>query len=315
MRRPIIGILKTALGLVLLYFSVRGIHWDNLISGMRSADLIWLIVAILSVGVGLALKLLRWAVLLENYQIKVGFSKVFSAYFVGQAVNIILPFRGGELVRTGYFVADDKKVLPEIVSTILIEKYMDLIALTVCGMFVSIKFSLDSILNLRGLFIPLSLGVSIALFAAIIIGPTVWRKVREKQPGSNWLTRMLDQWLITSQWLLKPKNLAPTVLLTVLIWGVMWSTNLLLFRSLALSLGGTAAGLVLVSVYIGLLPALMPGNIGPFYLFARLALLPYGVADNQAVIFSIILHAIVTLPPLLIGGLGLLIAPKRRRPI
>ena len=92
-----------------------------------------------------------------------------------------------------------------------------------------------------------------------------------------------------------------------MIWGLMWSTNLLLFKSLGLYLGGTAGGLVLVLVYIGLFPALMPGNIGPFYFFARLALLPIGIIQDQAVVFAVLLHAIVTLPPLLGGAVGLLI--------
>jgi uncharacterized membrane protein YbhN (UPF0104 family) len=65
--------------------------------------------------------------------------------------------------------------------------------------------------------------------------------------------------------------------------------------------------LVLISVYIGLLPALMPGNIGPFYFFARLAILPFGILNDQAFVFAVILHAIVTLPPLLGGVISLLI--------
>src|SRR4030042_5675893 len=108
-----------------------------------------------------------------------------------------------------------------------------------------------------------------------------------------------------------PRQVFPGVLLTILIWGVMWLTNLLLFESLALPLGGTAAGLVLILVYVGLLPALLPGNIGPFYFFARLALLPFGILHDQAFVFAMILHFIVTLPPLLGGALGLLIRPKR----
>ena len=92
----------------------------------------------------------------------------------------------------------------------------------------------------------------------------------------------------------------------------MWLTNLLLFKSLGIPLGGTAAGLVLILVYVGLLPALMPGNIGPFYFFARLALLPFGIIHDQAFVFAVILHAIVTLPALLGGVIGLLVRPGRQ---
>ncbi len=101
------------------------------------------------------------------------------------------------------------------------------------------------------------------------------------------------------------------MLLTVFIWGVMWLTNLLLFNSLGLHLSGTAGGLVLVLVYIGLLPALMPGNIGPFYFFASLALLPFGIIQDQALVFAVILHALVTLSPLFCGIIGLFLRTPR----
>jgi uncharacterized membrane protein YbhN (UPF0104 family) len=83
---------------------------------------------------------------------------------------------------------------------------------------------------------------------------------------------------------------------------------------MGIPLGGTAAGLVLVLVYIGLIPALMPGNLGPFYFFASFALLPFGTDRDQAVTYAVILHAIVTLPALLAGGIGLLVHPKPEVP-
>lgn len=121
------------------------------------------------------------------------------------------------------------------------------------------------------------------------------------------LVTVLDNWIQSSQWLKNPLEVLPSVLLTVLIWAFMWFTNSLLFKALGLPVSSVAGGLVLVLVYIGLLPALMPGNIGPFYFFASIALLPFGILQDQAVVFAVLLHAIVTLPPLLCGAAGLVI--------
>jgi uncharacterized membrane protein YbhN (UPF0104 family) len=140
----------------------------------------------------------------------------------------------------------------------------------------------------------------------------VWGKIKAGKLISKRVIDWVDRWVQASQWLRNPRKVYPAVLLTVLIWGVMWVTNLLLFKSLDLPLGGTAGGLVLILVYVGLLPALMPGNIGPFYFFARLAILPFGIINDQAFIYAVVLHAIVTLPPLLGGVIGLLIRPDRQ---
>jgi len=69
--------------------------------------------------------------------------------------------------------------------------------------------------------------------------------------------------------------------------------------------------LVLIFVYIGVLPALMPGNIGPFTYFAQLALLPFAVEMTSAVAFGVLLYGIVNLPPLLIAGV-MLLNPKAK---
>jgi uncharacterized protein (TIRG00374 family) len=307
--KNILTIIKILAGLALLILSIQGIHWGNLVTGIRSANLGWLALAISSVLLGLFLKVWRWAIFVKNYTIKSSRARLYSAYFVGQAANIILPLRGGELLRMGYF-AGEPKILPEIAATIVLEKYLDLLALTVCGILVSFKFSLDNIFNLRGLLLPLTSMMTLLLLAAILFGPAAWGKIRAGKRLPQRLIDWLDRWVQASQWLRNPKQVFTGVWLTILIWGVMWLTNLLLFKSLGLSLGGTAAGLVLILVYVGLLPALMPGNIGPFYFFARLALVPFGIIHDQAFVFAVVLHAIVTLPPLLGGVIGLLLRPR-----
>ena len=309
--KSILAIIKILAGLALLILSIQGIHWENLVSGIRSANFTWLALAIAAVLFGLFLKVWRWAIFIRNYHIHSSIARLFSAYFVGQAANIILPLRGGELVRIGYF-AGDTKTLPEIASTIALEKYLDLLALTVSGILLSYKFSLDNILNLGGWLLPLTGFLTLVFLIALLFGPAIWEKIRNGKVLPKRMIDWVDRWVQASQWLRNPRQVFPAVLLTILIWGVMWFTNLLLFKSLGLQSGGTAAGLVLILVYVGLLPALMPGNIGPFYFFARLALLPFGILDDQAFVYAVTLHAIVTLPPLLGGIIGLLVRPNRQ---
>lgn len=309
--RFILVIFKLLVGLALLVLSIQGIQWGNLINGILSASLWWLALAFGSVLIGLLLKVLRWSIFIRNYQIQASHSKIYSSYFVGLAANIIFPFRGGELIRLGYF-ASDAKILPDVGSAIVMEKYLDLLALTTCAILVSLKISMDNIQNLRGFLLPLTVILTILLLLTTLLGPTVWKKMRSRRLLPRRVEDWVERWFQSSQWLRNPKQIAPGLLLTIIIWVVMWSTNWLLFKSLELPLGGTAAGLVLVLIFIGLLPALMPGNIGPFYYFARLALVPFSIANNQAFTYVILLHAVVTIPPLLGGVVGLWLVPSHK---
>lgn len=304
---------KIAAGIALLVLSIQGIQLKNLIAGIRSANMTWLALAILSVLGGLGLKLWRWAMLIKNYRITASKTRLFSAYFVGQALNIALPLRGGDLVRLGY-ISGEMKMIPEAATTIVLEKYLDLVALTVCGVLVSLKISLDEIFNLRGSLLPLTFVASLIILATVLLGPAAWKIIRDRKLLPQQIIDWLGRWIQTSQWIKNPRQVIPAIILTIIIWSTMWLTNLLVIKSLGLALGGTAAGVVLILVYIGLFPALMPGNIGPFYFFARLALILFGISLNQAFTFAVILHAIVTIPPLLGGALALPMRSDRAMP-
>jgi len=306
----ILALIKVFLGLALLIISIRGIKWDNLVASIHSVDLVWIAVAVSLVILGISLKFLRWRLFIQNYHLPSSNSKLFSAYFVGQAVNIIMPFRSGELVRLGYF-SREPQVIPAIASTIVIEKYLDLLALTGCALFVSIKFSVDNIFNLRGLFLPVSVFLTLLIAAIVLLGPAAWQRIRSAKLLPKPMIDWLDHWIQASLWLRDPKLVIPCIFVTIHIWVIMWLTNLVLFTSFGLPLGGTAAGLVLIMVYVGLLPALMPGNIGPFYFFSSLALVPFGIAHDHAFTYAVILHAIVTIPPMLAGMVGLSLPSDR----
>src|SRR4030042_3665357 len=68
--KNILAIIKLLAGLVLLVLSVQGIQWGNLVTGIRSANPAWLVLAIASVLVGLLLKVWGWAILVKNYGIQ-----------------------------------------------------------------------------------------------------------------------------------------------------------------------------------------------------------------------------------------------------
>ena len=125
----------------------------------------------------------------------------------------------------------------------------------------------------------------------------------------SWNTARVNSWLGRLSALRSARVLLPSVAATLLIWLIMWLTNLLVLRALNLPVTLPGAALSLALIYAGLIPAVMPGNFGPFYFFAMLGLAPYGISTDGQAAFAILLHALVTLPPLLISG-GLLLVPR-----
>jgi hypothetical protein len=79
-------------------------------------------------------------------------------------------------------------------------------------------------------------------------------------------------------------------------------TNLLVMLAVGLPWDPRAAVLVLVLVFVGSVPALVPGNIGPFHFFSMLALSLLGISGVKSAAFALFLHALVTLPPILLSA-------------
>ncbi len=316
-RRPYLTFLKIALGLLLLYLAFQRVDWPILLNALRSVSGLWLLMAILSVLLSLGLKVLRWDLLLRNYQQRLPISRLITSFFLGQAANILLIIRGGEIVRVTSAHQPGQDDWVEITATIAIEKYLDLLFLVLLMLAMATNLPALALETMGNLY-PLLIIMTILLLLAVLFGPTLWRRFFPGESRTPWLAkvqRKLDLFLQASFWLRDPRKLLPSFGITLLIWAVMALTNRLVFQSLAIDLGWDAAVLVLILVYIGVLPALMPGNLGPFTFFAQLALIPFAVPNELAVAFAVILYVIVTLPPLLISGLLMLLPAHLKREV
>ena len=311
MRKIVFQIIKVLLGFTLLFLSIRSVDWSIFQQALQSAKPVWLLAALLSVLLSMSLKIIRWWMLLKNFQVKLPWLRLISAYFLGQAANILLVFRTGELVRIGWAHQPDQQDLVEITGSIAIEKYLDLLMFVLSMLVVSAALP-DIVMNDVAIYQTVAITVSLLLIVAILVGPWIWRRFFANQHRHGWYEKIatrLDGFIEASLWLRKPAKIFPVIFLSIFIWLVMGLTNELLFTSLGLSLDWQAAGLVMILVYFGVLPALMPGNIGPFTYFAQLALLPFSVEASTALAFAVILYVLVNLPMLLIAGILLLI-PK-----
>ncbi len=315
--RPLALILKMIVGVSFLVLSLIGVDWSQLKTSIEAIDLCWLLLVLLSVLIGLFLKILRSYLFIKNFGVQVSFGRVTQAFFLGQSLNILLPSRGGDLLRVGYLSAEQPSLVAQVTAAIGVEKYLDLLAMTAVALGVAAYLPAARASWVRQWLLPLSALASLILIMMLVFGPWLWKRVQPvlARWDNRWLQRalgLIDRLVRSSIWLRDLSLLVPAALLTTVIWIVMWTTNLFLFRGLSLEVPLAAGGLVLVLIYLGVLPALMPGNIGPFYFFAQQGMIPFGAPAEKALAFAILLHAVVTVTPLLASAISLLFSKELR---
>ena len=309
-------VLRLLVGLSLLLFTFWQVNLTEVWQLFKSVNLTWILLAILSILISTALKLFRWDWLLRQFQVYPGLQRAAGGFFLGQAANIVLPIRGGELVRLGWISAARPAKTPEIIASILLEKYLDLIALIV----LVTGLGESQLLGSNWWRFPVIICLTVLLLGLVWGAAPLWERlkpwIKARVEGHlpprlrPWLTK-LDELVESSRWLRKPEQFIFAIGLTGLTWIVMWSTNLLVMKGLALPADSHAAALTLALIYIGLVPALMPGNLGPFYFFSMIGLSAVTSDVSQRAAFGVLLHALVTIPPLILAGIYLLLKKFR----
>lgn len=305
-------ILRLLLGVLLLILALRQIDWQAVGMALAQVNPGWLLLALLSFLVTQFIKIMRWG-WLAAVPLRPWLPRLSAAFFLGQAANILLPVRGGEVIRLGWLSAGAKAEPGLAVSAgaaLVLEKYLDMLALLVLLALLLPVLPADLLTRTQNWLLPVGIAASVLILGSLWLVPLLWRTVRPVlQVRFGWNTARVESWLARLSALRSARALLPSAAATLLIWLIMWFTNLLVLRALNLPLTLPGAALSLALIYAGLIPAVMPGNFGPFYFFAMLGLAPYGISTDGQAAFAILLHAMVTLPPLLISG-GLLLGPR-----
>jgi len=311
-------LVKILIGIALLWFSFSGVDWDILVTSLDNISIIGLVGVIGTMILSLYLKILRSFLLVENFGVRVSFIRIGEAFLLGQTVNFALPSRGGDIVRIGYMSAEDVSTLPQSTAAVMLEKILDIVALTAVAVGVAAYLPVDKAFWVRSWLLPISILSTIGLIVLILLGPVIWARLQGvlAKATHGWMKKIItlvDQFIQSSRWLRDPRRAVQYISLTILIWFVMWSTNMVLFQAFKLKVPLVAGGLVLILAYIGVLPNLMPGNVGPFYFFVQLGMAPFGIPQEEGLAYTILLHAIITMTPIVACGVTLVISESVRK--
>ncbi len=291
------------------WLAVGEVQWHMVMQTLARANGGWLLAALVSLILTTWLKAVRWRALFVPRPTGVSLGHLFTAMVFGQMLNLSLPMRAGDVGRAG--VVGRLGLDPVMVLvTVAAEKWIDLVAAAVLALsllpFMAWPEWARSPLSIIGAVVIVGL---VGLTGLMGFRPMLIHLVQllEQRNGPPLLARGL-QWLRRA-WqglaALRTPNAALSVAgWSVLIWGLSMVTNGLV--GYALGLPGTIVmwGFVLVVLQVGVAVPSSPARIGVFELLAMLALSPFGVPEDVALAYAVLLHVLV-MGPIIVGGLAL----------
>jgi len=306
-KRSWLGIvLRLGLGLALAVWAVWHLDWGALADSLRHIHLVWVVATIVLFLLGLVLKLVRWRWLMSDLAPTVSWLALARALILGQAVNIIGLGRFGEVARIISLRQEARISGVGVATSVVAEKLLDLAFLGLAG-------GWWVLLLLRP---PREINVTQFLLTGVVSALAVALCAWFGQSILRWLQARLDQWdAPVGRWLAprttavadglkgltRHSQLGRGLLMSLAIWGVMLLTNLVLLLAFDLPFSGRLGLSVLVMGLLGVAANLTPANIGPEHWAIMFGLTVFGVLPSTALAYALVLHAIVTVLPLILA--------------
>lgn len=310
MRRWVILVASVIVSGVFLWLALRDVPLDEVIEGIRQADIGWVLLSMLGIIGSLSTRAVRWRGLLDN---RISFMQAFHILNITMLLNL-LPLRAGELARTLLATRSGVPIVTAATS-IVIERLIDVVIVVLM-----LAVSLSRLPSA-----PATVGQAAALFGAAALVAFVVLIIFARYPQ---IAHRVLEWLEARVPLvarLNGRKRADEVLdglrpltqgrhaLHATVWTLIaWSTSVFTFYALERSLGienadllvGALLGVALVSLTVAI--PVSVASVGPFESAVRVAGEAVRMTALAAATLGFLFHGITVLGYAVFGVIGLI---------
>lgn len=316
--------LKQSIGIIIsvvcLWLVFRDTNFEELKQAILNLKWQYVILGIASLSVDYAIRIKRWAMMLQATGARVTSMDCAPAFLGSIAMNNVYPLRAGDVVRALVFPKAIGVDRVTATASLVLERLLDLLTLLICF---GIGLSLTSVTH-----IPDWLGESI-LTLSIVGGACLFFIVAFSRLIVKWLATLQHHLLATQHprlanivavisELLKhlktmahPRILFTLFILSMLAWvgeaGLFWA----LLKGLSIDIPPEGALVIMAIATISTLAPSSPGYAGTFDYAVKLAVVLLGSTAAQGASFAIVVHYLgIWLPTTLAGGIALMCKPS-----
>ncbi|MEA2077601.1 MAG: lysylphosphatidylglycerol synthase transmembrane domain-containing protein [Candidatus Marinimicrobia bacterium] len=293
-----LAIIISAVG---LFFSFRGIEWQNFLQELSSVNIYWYIAGMLGMIVILLIRALRWRIFLLPMG---SFStiKLYKGTIAGFFTNYILPFRIGEVVRayiTGQFINKKGTVLlPSIVIERMIDGLSFFLFVVIFSLFIDLPLTDKQITLVRVLLIAILLIFIIAIYLYYRLREKITNYLESKETKIAGFFKDLHHGMLA---LFKVRHPFKIFLYSSSIWFVTGLTYWAGIKACHLELGFIEAYILMAAAMIAIAIPAAPGFVGTFHAAMVATLVALNIDKSAAASYAFLQHLIGLIPICVFG--------------
>lgn len=312
-----VGILISLVFLVLFVKDMDvGATWDALVQ----TRLIWNLPVILAVLASVAVRMLRWRILLGERHRGIGLNRLHRATYIGLFGNLVLPSRAGEILRSVMLARAEPIGAAEVFATVVVERVFDLVAAVsmILLMFALAPFPAEARASQPAIFANLEgagwlMGIGTALVIVVLMAMLRFPApfMRALRWATSWLPDRIqerglgaaDSFITGLGGLGSPWAALRALVYTALLWFLMLSAQYFAVRSFGFDLGFSHCIVLLVAASIAVAVPQGPGYVGPFHWAISMTLVSiFSIDPSPARAFAIAFW-FVTQAPIIVFGI------------
>jgi uncharacterized protein (TIRG00374 family) len=302
-------LMPLVLGAAILYWMYRGENWQQIVHVMTDEmDWTWML---LSFPFGILAQVFRgwrWRQTLEPVGEHPRLSTSIHAIFLSYAASLLIP-RVGEFTRCGVLARYDAVSFPKALGTVVTERAIDsLLVLGITAIVILLEMSTFGTFfqktgtNLHDILYGFSWAgyvvVAICVAAMLILLHFLLRKLSIYNKVKATLSGIW-QGIISLKYV---RNIPLFAVFTLAIWLSYFLHYYLTFFCFDFT-AGLGIGCALVTFIVGSIAVIVPtpNGAGPWHFAVKTMLILYGVQDERALYFVLIVHTIQTMLVVVLG--------------
>jgi uncharacterized protein (TIRG00374 family) len=296
---------------VFLFLVFRRVDPAQLWRAILSARIGWVVVGILACGADLTIRTSRWWWMLRKTQPDVRWSDCFAPFLGCLALNNLLPFRAGDVVRTVAFRDRLKVTSSTLLASLVTERILD--AATLLGLLAAFlpMIGKDTIPgNVRTILAVVGV-MTIVLILSLFIALAPIRRIAElliesrfvsERPKLKSVCGYADGVLSALADVISFHNVGLLIVMSLAGWFLEGMIFYAVASSLDIQAPAVAPWISMTLASLATLIPSAPGYVGTYHFFAALGLTSFDVPNAPATAFAFISHGILFLTITIWGG-------------
>jgi glycosyltransferase 2 family protein len=304
-------LLGTLLGAGALWLVARNVSMPELSYAFGQANSGPILLALGVVTLVILAKVWRWRFLYLTTTAVPPFNALWNALLIGQFINLLAPFRLGEVARVYALYQQTQSSKAQALGTLVVEKSLDMMMLL---------FTLVVLLPL--VVVPRFISEQGPLLGVIAAGSLLFLYLLAYQTERvadwlAWLGRRLPggigdkatRWAVSGlsglAALRSRRATVALVLSSAIIVVLSILTPLTVFWAFNLPYGLPEATLLNLVLSVGMVPPSTPAKVGVFEWLVAFTLKQLGMIDDALILsYALVYHAAVVLPPIVFGSVA-----------